>query len=631
MHKAFKASLGFAAAAALLSGVAYAEAPTFSADIPTVVISDETTVAGTFDNPAGLTGSFNLFRYTDAFSLSAYINPGTAGLSNVRYLFNEFATAGGPIQSGSNAHIAINGATGAATVPSASDILASGALANAGALDFRNINLSPTPGDGPFSAPSGLPSERFITMYIAGLSGQSTLPAGASKTFSVITTTGIPDQLTEPASIFTPFDDQGGAAGFAGWTYSASGGAFTRTPAGTPSSSDPLLSITGSTSFGTGTQFGAASWSSPLPSTAAATVYRVRYTVNIPRQTAAIAGAANPSADAGTHLVRFRAGSFFAQDAGSHELHFARNASSAPVGDNVNLTDTAVVSTYAFFKNAPQDATDVSNNIVVFDVIDASDTVGQNLGHAVNVSRVTIDSASYADLTASGANSLLNMGTNSVPTDSGITPRSGAVPMAAGSIGGAPDNSFVGFVQTLSGTATGATQSLTGGALRTNIPFQAGLGLEGQVYFYDNGGFTLANNKLYVTNVWMRAEISASAPGTQAAELNANAPTLRVRYSADDAVGFNHGIISMTIYDLAFNPSGDAFGGASYGQNPSGLRDFQPAKVYTSIFAPVFNTAAQTDTRSFLNIELLANSAIRIPFGAYYVEKVEVTEYNIPE
>lgn len=213
MRKGFtKTTLGVLAAA-LVSGSVFAVGPTVD-EIPTVFMTDKMT-SDTFDFNTDTTQ--NLFRFSDAFVLEAYVSDADSAVSELKYLFTESTVAAPstPLTGGSQT-ISIDGNLGYATLPPTSaDILLDGYNVDTGgdALDFRNVLYSPEPNATPYADPGVVDDEAIITMFVTD---QEESGVGF-KSFSVITTNdGTLDRLSESTGIFTPVDcfDT-----FDGWVY----------------------------------------------------------------------------------------------------------------------------------------------------------------------------------------------------------------------------------------------------------------------------------------------------------------------------------------------------------------------------------------------------------------------------
>ncbi len=162
MQTRYSTALGFLAAASLLGGSAFAFAPTFNGDLPTVIITDKVSGATppNIYDPSNASTQY-LFRYQDAFDLSSssYVNPGpSATIGDVRFLFNEFrdldkdgvADDGLTPEQAANRTLLIQDSLGGDNVgfatPGTPFPLSAAEFATAptvGMLDFRNIDFSP--------------------------------------------------------------------------------------------------------------------------------------------------------------------------------------------------------------------------------------------------------------------------------------------------------------------------------------------------------------------------------------------------------------------------------------------------------------------------------------------------------
>ncbi len=196
MRTRFSTAAGFLAAATLLSSSAFAFAPEFDADLPTVIITDrlQAPVPATDPFDPGVATTQHLYRYTAAFDLLDYIQLGPTGVEvdpdDVRFLFNEFPNVD-PIPSEPNLRdqgtLLINGerafATAGSLWPGQADFATAPLVTSRygsgdGRLDFRNRDLSgddesdlgPFPGIGMVTGDdftiSGV-QERVVQMYIS--------------------------------------------------------------------------------------------------------------------------------------------------------------------------------------------------------------------------------------------------------------------------------------------------------------------------------------------------------------------------------------------------------------------------------------------------------------------------------
>jgi len=225
MHNGFKkVALGITGVA-LLSGTTFAVGPTVN-NPPTLIITDRIKESSVLDlggageifegNPTNASDTQNIYRFTEAFSLSDYISLDEgAGLADVKWDFAEV--------DGSDTIVGVNTieiddgtnvSTGLATEPSFADVNSS-AFATVGAADpltFRNVPRS-TGSTTPVS-PSFV-DETKIKLFATNVndSGSQVI----STTFDVITTNdtsiAIGDKISAPSTIFTPvvaYDDLDG-------------------------------------------------------------------------------------------------------------------------------------------------------------------------------------------------------------------------------------------------------------------------------------------------------------------------------------------------------------------------------------------------------------------------------------
>lgn len=246
MQTRYSTALGFLAAASLLSGSAFAFAPEFVGDLPTVIITDKVSGQPNAFDPNDATTQY-LFRYPDAFDLSssAYVNPGSsATINDVRFLFNEYAdlnkdgVADSPASPELAAqHTLLINDTQAFATPGTEFPLGSTEFATApqvGLLDFRNIDFSPA---ATFADTTGIPFDavgnvtghnltvsgsqfRVVQLYI-NTNFATQAPDVAD--MLVITELGTDDRLTVGVpgltDPFTPIE----APSFVGWELSGTG------------------------------------------------------------------------------------------------------------------------------------------------------------------------------------------------------------------------------------------------------------------------------------------------------------------------------------------------------------------------------------------------------------------------
>lgn len=227
MHNGFKKLALGITGVALLSGTAFATGPTIESP-PTLIITDRLSAgaiadgAGPWDdgNPGGSTsGSFNIFDFTGAITLSDYVSAPLApgGLNDVNWDFVELDPSDDSvITSGQTIQITdgTNSSLGQAAEPVFADLDGGTAFNPVGSndpLDFRNVVR--TTGSGP--AVGNFLDQTRIKLFAA--TNADPLSSVASTTFDVYTTNDIAvaegDQFSIPSTVFVPvegFDDMGG-------------------------------------------------------------------------------------------------------------------------------------------------------------------------------------------------------------------------------------------------------------------------------------------------------------------------------------------------------------------------------------------------------------------------------------
>ncbi|MBI1292046.1 hypothetical protein GC173_12510 [bacterium] len=228
---------GFLAAATLLSGSAFAFAPEFTGDLPTVIITDQLPAPSSdFDLAQPGPATSGIFRHTGAFDLYNYINSGnlTSGeKAVVRWAFTETKVGSGSEESAANGTLIINDEDSVSNPPTAVDLATSALLGADGTLDFWNKDFSgtdtslSTPPVTPFDYVSDSghdlvasgPQERIVTIYVRGDDASVDF-----KAFSVITKIGEGDSISSVTSGPTsgpvdPFVDVVATTNdFSGWT-----------------------------------------------------------------------------------------------------------------------------------------------------------------------------------------------------------------------------------------------------------------------------------------------------------------------------------------------------------------------------------------------------------------------------
>lgn len=226
---------GFLTAATLLSGSAFAFAPEFTGDIPTVIITDRITdsvLTDLFDAPAGAAGiaprasSAFLFRYDNALDVTGIVDVKDAGsLANVKVVFTEF-TDESDLTPNTVKTLSINGKVAVDDFPLvAADFDSSVAFdLSDPLLDFRNIDFSPGTGLGPFDNIGDVtgddilatwPQSRIVTMHL-GSDNFTDRGSASDLSFMVVTDLDDNDRVTDAVatdpwvSIATAGGDHGG-------------------------------------------------------------------------------------------------------------------------------------------------------------------------------------------------------------------------------------------------------------------------------------------------------------------------------------------------------------------------------------------------------------------------------------
>lgn len=224
MRNSLKTTAGFLAAATLLGGSAFAFAPEFDGDLPTVIITDRGDTPGSDFDPE----AYN-FRFSDAFNLLDYIDLRGNQESDLKYLFNEFYFDGVDISSVPNHRddgvLTINTNrsfyTGGDIVPAPEDFSSAAPVLRpedeTGLLTFRNRDFS---GDDPnqntdwdnignvtgYDIDASGPQQRVVSLYLKGEPNEG-IDVGS---FLVITARDSDygwDQITDPLDVVTdPFD-----------------------------------------------------------------------------------------------------------------------------------------------------------------------------------------------------------------------------------------------------------------------------------------------------------------------------------------------------------------------------------------------------------------------------------------
>ena len=503
MQTRFTSALGVLTAATLLSGSAYAFAPEFTGDLPTVVITDALTAgasnAAPFDAGTPSATTVNLFRFNNAFDLlPTYIDANGNADSTLRFTFNEFANGSGSgdfSAVSSQRTLAINGVESLLALPTNADFTGanSGDLTANGAnapLSFRNIDLSPGTGTGPFDTTGDVTGiniasgayRRFVKLYVQSTNVTTPFDASKGETFLVVTEKSdvagnLRDSLsaafvTDP--FVTVYDSDTTPNRFGGWKRQQAQGTFGQNQFG-------QVPRTGLTNNG-GIDFEAAFF---YPATGATTT-GFTYTptaltaaAGTTSLTAAIAGnqiglggwegsgaaAAIPALDANSlYRLRVRASSSNDNTHGWLRIHVGATASNQHSGRSIlvfNNSANDIPGTPMFSAGTPPAGkgyprlttggenifhyieTEAANSVdqgVLFEVIELAFTASTQQGNELTVSEVELSKASRADL--GDGTVILNRG--------GVVP----TPLGAGEV--APSaTGLTGFVR--SGTTAGVS------------------------------------------------------------------------------------------------------------------------------------------------------------------------------
>ena len=638
MQARFTAFAGFLATATLLSGSAFAFAPTFDGDLPTVIITDKLASpagANGYDvNGVGAASTQNVFRFSDAFNLGSYITPGSGNTAaTVRYLFNEYPNVD-PLPNSPNDRnvgtLTLDGnrafATGATTIPAAADFATAPTVASAASLDFRNRDFS---GDSS-AVNSGFDAIGDVTGYNLALSGPQErivelyIKADANAgidvaNFLVITTTaGNGDELTAPV-LSDPFVKiyPATGTGLTGWAAGASGQFFllptpgdnynvqgpntitgyanTVTPAATVAFNAATRTAAGTTQLtlsGSNTQPGFANWSLPLGestiSLAANKLYRLRANIYSPTTTS-------------KEQLRLSFGDQFR--AGLFTVGYADT--SAGFSNNPptpSSSPTNVLEVYGLTKGATPSAS-VTIDIVTLGTLFGSGQTGQDF---------TLKSIEVGE----AAPTALGTGTTIIDLGGSVaTPAAGEIRTAAGT-------GFTAFNTTVTGvtkfsaaqfnTNQPFTQSLTGAAatftLSTRSPNppdfvnfgNAGNGVDATA----PGLFNVTAGKIYIADVWL----SSSTTGNIYPDLRSNVAV---------AAAFN----AYSTHAL------DKLLPAFLGGTASPLAINTAPRAYSVVFKPQISTATAPANVSIVLLSLGKTYATN---ATITISRITVTEYNDP-
>lgn len=500
MRKGFtKKTLGVLAAA-LVSGSVFAVGPTVD-EIPTVFMTDKMDT-DIYDFNTDTTQ--NLFRFSDAFVLEAYVSDPDSAVSELKYLFTESTTASPstPLTGGART-ISIDGNLGYASLPPTSgEILLDGYNVDTSgdALDFRNVQYSPEPNNTPYADPGVVDDEAIITMFVTD---QEESGVGF-KSFSVITTNdGTLDRLSDSTGVFSPADC---IDTFDGWEFAAattfltlgyqlptvSGNAshITQSPATSPApaATSSLTAGTANASQVTGINL-LADWALPAGnlSLTQGNLYMVRWTV---------ASTTAPGNETNNATMRLRVGPVSTDGIGQAHESWVEGAGNA---SGPNTTPTGFRS-YAYAHQS-------GDAQLFFDVYDFSPDKATD----ATLSKVEIFTVDTNGL--SGETTILNQGNPSFSTVSG-QPTPAASPVAFDTTN----------VWRFTNVNTGRSITTTGSganALIQNLS-SAGTQMTFGTWISDNpasGGLdsaiNITNDKLLWVDVWM----SAPTPSADLPEL----------------------------------------------------------------------------------------------------------------
>jgi hypothetical protein len=624
----FKAVAGFLAAASLLSGSAFAFAPEFDSDLPTVIITDSLTTgtAGSAydNNGAAAATTEHVYRFTKAIDLLDYMDLLGNDPNNTKLLFNEFDDFSDTTPNTQHT-LMINGltafATGVNDHPTEADVTASGIALTAryvdGGLDFRNIDFSGSNeavnagfnniGDVTGHDILASDQQRVVHLYVRG-DTDSTL---AHKDFLVITShTGL-DSLGSPVitSVFeAPIFEQdlldgwtGGATGdfflvpSSGTTYDIIGSAaatsgFTLTPSTSPTgASQQTVGIAA-----TDAQTGFARWSKIVGNMSANELYRLRanvYSPNINSNETFRLGLGN-AIDAGQSLVQFD------------------DTSGLGAGSFPDMPSDANTELRVYLE--PE--TTISNGEVVAEVLVLSNT--GSVTSAGGGQDFVVDEI-ILDRTTDG---LASLGTGSVVINQGRAIASESDPFVD------PVPSPTAFVTT--GATAGQTWlfnaglnssnqetfSSAGGGLTVNFPASSGvappdfptLALQdaNAVQPWLGGAFQVDSGKLYQVDVW--------ASSTAAQSVANSRPDLRIDIS------MNAGFSAHLVKDLSpVNFSSAPINGVT-----------TTPRAYTLFFEPQGEAGT---VEASLALRLMSIGKSFPTASPVTIDRVTIREYDVPQ
>jgi hypothetical protein len=691
MHKGFQLKTLGVLAAALLSGSVFATGPTLD-DLPTVIMTDRMNNADVTTDPANPFDYFtdetqNIYRFTDAFVLSDYVNY-SLNAANVNYLFTE--TDASLVQrTGVNRRILVNNdlAFDTSAAPTVAEVNAANIdIVGAGALDFRDLffttwssndqsgvpTLNPYPGTGNANLaamdggdgnvdPGDLNETSIISIFVA----DETLLNGDTKSFNVITTNDpafLSDTLSSSGTIFA-FEDCWND--FGGWPgFRTDGSIFfnqnttppdddffrnnqpaTITPAlttGLAGAVNPYDGISGSTAtVRLQTSIGVPSGPAPYDVLLAPEFAFIQSCDDNANNTAFIAATAGnfymyrwTVSNSRTQAqvlgevtnIRFRMGADDDRNVGNALDEFDTGAN--------NIAGNRTIRSY-FYAHA------AGSLIGAVDVVDvATDDIGTD----ITLSQLEIFRFSRTDLEALGGTVVFNQGAASFTTADGTTPPGGSAAFDLTNVWVAnqlnANAGAVGSVRPIQTTGSGANV-LVLDATATNAAAN-------NFGFWDttNGQFTdfvnefaVDNGQLAVLDVWMNSP--------DAATVNNNLPSARIQIQGNRAFnGADQGVANSQgrAASLNFATDNRTPTDALSNPNPSLLALATTSKRYTAAFEPQL-VSGETELEGLALIGMTAfdcfpdfnENGLADDFGidgdqngTFNIERVVVTVYDLP-
>jgi hypothetical protein len=688
MHKGFQLKTLGVLAAALLSGSVFATGPTLD-DLPSVIMTDRMNGADVASDPANPFDYFtdetqNVYRFTDAFVLSDYVNY-SLNAANVNYLFTE--TDASLVQrTGVNRRILINNdlAYDTSAAPDVTEInTANIDIVGAGALDFRDLffttwssndqsgvpSLNPFPGNGNANLaavgggtvdPGDLNETSIISIFVA----DETLLNSDTKSFNVITTNDpafLSDTLSSSGTIYAFEDCWNDFGGWAGFRTDGSifadqtttppnddwwrnNQAPTITPAlttGLTGALTPYDGISGSSAtVRLQTSVGVPSGPSPYNTLLAPEFAFIQSCDDNANNTAFIAATAgnfymyrwtvSNARTQGQVLgevtnIRFRMGADDDRNVGNALDEFDRGANS--------IAGNRTIRSY-FYAHA------AGSLIGAVDVVDiAADDIGTDL----TLSQLEIFRFSRTDLEALGGTVVFNQGAASFTTADGTTPPAGSTTFdlantwSSGQLN--PNAGAAGSVRPMQTTGSGASV-LVLDATATNADannFGFWDTTNGQFIDFVNE-FAVDNGQLAVLDVWMKSP--------DAATVNNVLPSARIQIqgnrafngadqgdanSQGRAASLNFATDNRTPTDALSNP------------NPALLALALTSKRYTAAFEPQL-VSGETELEGLALIGMTAFDCFPDfdedgqpdlgidgdANGTFQIERVAVTVYDLP-